>query len=83
MTVHAIYCGVLKELCGMSREEVYLATGDTVGTMLRVLRERMSPESKVWDSLAVAVNDEYAGLRTVLEDDDEVALLPPVSGGAL
>jgi molybdopterin converting factor small subunit len=76
-----IYCGVLKELCGMQREEVYLATGDTVGTMLRVLRERMAPESKVWDSLAVAVNDAYAGLRTVLEDDDEVALLPPVSGG--
>jgi molybdopterin converting factor small subunit len=65
----------------MQREEVYLATGDTVGTMLRVLRERMAPESKVWDSLAVAVNDAYAGLRTVLEDDDEVALLPPVSGG--
>src|SRR5208282_1029175 len=33
-------------------------------------------------SLAVAVNQEYAGPETALKSDDEVALLPPVSGGA-
>jgi molybdopterin converting factor small subunit len=30
----------------------------------------------------VAVNREYASLATVLREGDEVALLPPVSGGA-
>jgi molybdopterin synthase catalytic subunit len=33
-------------------------------------------------SLAVAVNQEYASLAWVLKSDDEVALLPPVSGGS-
>jgi len=33
-------------------------------------------------SLAVAVNQHYAGAETVLKADDEVALLPPVSGGS-
>src|SRR4029077_13614278 len=33
-------------------------------------------------SLAVAVNQEYAGAETGLKSGDEVALLPPVSGGA-
>jgi len=33
-------------------------------------------------SLAVAVNQEYAGAETALRCDDEVALLPPVSGGS-
>jgi molybdopterin synthase catalytic subunit len=32
--------------------------------------------------LAVAVNQQYAGVTTELKDDDEVALLPPVSGGS-
>jgi molybdopterin synthase catalytic subunit len=33
-------------------------------------------------SLAVAVNQQYAGVETVLNPGDEVALLPPVSGGS-
>jgi molybdopterin converting factor small subunit len=36
----------------------------------------------LWRSLAVAVNREYASQAAVLCDDDEVALLPPVSGGS-
>jgi molybdopterin converting factor small subunit len=35
----------------------------------------------MWDSIAVAVNQEYAKADVVLKDGDEVALLPPVSGG--
>ena len=77
-----IYCGVLRELFGAHGQEVFLAEGDTVGTLLTILREYYTRETKVWASLAVAVNDEYAGLRTRLKDGDEVALLPPVSGGS-
>ena len=35
----------------------------------------------VWDTLAIAVNREYAQPGTILHEGDEVALLPPVSGG--
>ena len=82
MRVNVIYCGLLKDLCGAEGQEVYLAEGDRVGDLLALVREKYSPESKVWKALAVAVNDEYAGVRTALKDGDEVALLPPVSGGA-
>ena len=34
------------------------------------------------DGLVVAVNDEYRDHEFVLGDGDEVALIPPVSGGA-
>jgi molybdopterin converting factor small subunit len=34
-----------------------------------------------WDSIAVAVNQEYAKAGDVLREGDVVALLPPVSGG--
>ena len=39
-------------------------------------------EAGIWQSIAVAVNQEYARGGDVLRDGDEVALLPPVSGGA-
>ena len=37
----------------------------------------------LWRSLAVAVNREYSSLAVVLREGDEVALLPPVSGGCV
>jgi molybdopterin converting factor small subunit len=38
---------------------------------------------RLWRSIAVAVNREYSSPAMVLREGDEVALLPPVSGGAL
>ncbi len=52
-----------------------------MGELLRLLEGRGLRDEAVWKTLAVAVNREYAGLETVLQDGDEVALLPPVSGG--
>jgi molybdopterin converting factor subunit 1 len=89
MRVRLLYFGVLRELIGVSEETVELPEGATVGELLRVLRGRASNPSRgngvdegLWRSLAVAVNREYASQAAVLCDDDEVALLPPVSGGS-
>lgn len=83
MRVRVLYFGVLKERFGAAEETLELAEGATVGGLVRVLRERSSNPAmaSIWDSLAVAVNREYAGADAVLRDGDEVALLPPVSGG--
>jgi molybdopterin converting factor subunit 1 len=84
MRVELLYFGVLKEGMGMGGETVELADGVGVGELLRVLRGRTSNQSiedRVWESLAVAVNREYAAASVVLREGDEVALLPPVSGG--
>ena len=88
MRVRVLYFGVLKERFGVAEEALGLADGASVGELVRVLRERSSKSAmakgleNVWQSLAVAVNCEYAGADVVLREDDEVALLPPVSGGA-
>ncbi len=76
-----MYFGVLRDLLEASGESLELAEGSTVGAVVNLLRERTSKQSELWRSLAVAVNREYAGGGTVLRDGDEVALLPPVSGG--
>jgi molybdopterin converting factor subunit 1 len=77
MRVRILYFGVLKDAFGRENGEVELAEGATVADMLRVLRG----QEGFWDSIAVAVNREYARAGDVLKEGDEVALLPPVSGG--
>ena len=81
MQVTVLYFGVLKDLFPDERQPIELADGETVAGLLSLSRGRASKQSDVWKALAVAVNREYAGLATVLQDGDEVALLPPVSGG--
>ena len=80
MTVDVLYFGVLRETCGGPHGAVELQSGSTVREL--VARVQGSRSGGVWGVMAVAVNREYAGLETVLRDGDEVALLPPVSGGS-
>ena len=86
MRIHLLYFGMLKDLFGAERDTVELPPGARVEDALRLLRAgtsnpRAQAHSPIWDSLAVAVNREYAGAATPLHDADELALLPPVSGG--
>ncbi len=82
MRVRVLYFGVLKDVTGRELEELELADGSTVEELLRILEGTVaSPGMAVWRSLAVAVNREYAPAAVVLREGDEVALLPPVSGG--
>jgi molybdopterin converting factor subunit 1 len=79
MRVTVLYFGVLQDVIGHRRVEMELAEGASVADLLTVHRGRVA--ASVWDSVAVAVNQEYAKAGDSLQDGDEVALLPPVSGG--
>ncbi|WP_229668569.1 MoaD/ThiS family protein [Edaphobacter acidisoli] len=79
MRVRVLYFGALKDGFGREGEWLELADGASVADLVRVCRERLA--GAVWDSIAVAVNREYAQGSVLLKDGDEVALLPPVSGG--
>jgi molybdopterin converting factor subunit 1 len=81
MLVKVLYFGTLKDLFVSEHDPVDLPEGATVDDLLSLLRSRTSKQSDIWRTLAVAVNREYAGRTTVLHEGDEVALLPPVSGG--
>jgi molybdopterin converting factor subunit 1 len=81
MRVRVLYFGVLKDLFGQEREELELADGSTVGTLLALMKQHATAREGVWESIAVAVNQEYVRASMQLNDGDEVALLPPVSGG--
>ena len=81
MRVRVLYFGVLKDVAGQGRAVMELEEGASVADLLIQHRGLGMAAGSVWDSIAVAVNQEYARISDVLKDGDEVALLPPVSGG--
>jgi len=70
-----------RELAGTAEERVELAENATAGDLFAVLRGKHPQLERYANSLALAVNLEYSDKSRVLRDGDEVALIPPVSGG--
>jgi len=68
-----------REAAGTSNETL---PGATVAEVLEAAKQRFGPNFElVLPSCRVWVNGEAAEQNTEVADDDEVALLPPVSGG--
>jgi molybdopterin synthase catalytic subunit len=90
MRVRLLLFGLLKDLFPAQNGELELAAGATVADLLHRCRQSLQPgrsdgaamSDHLWSSLAVAVNREYVTAEHRLSEGDEVALLPPVSGGA-
>jgi MoaE-MoaD fusion protein len=82
MHVRILLFGVLKDIFPEPVKTVELPAGATVSALLDQLRLLVPQQTQIFASLAVAVNQSYAFPGHVLADGDEVALLPPVSGGS-
>lgn len=81
MQLRVLFFGVLRDHFG-PEEVLEQFPGITVGDLVRYYRV-LSPElGPLWEKIAVAVNQQYATASQELSKHDEVALLPPVSGGA-
>jgi MoaE-MoaD fusion protein len=84
MHVRVLCFGVLKDWLGAPAATVELPEGATVAALLEHLRVAyMSARqsSTVLQGIAVSVNARFSTAAQVLHEDDEVGLLPPVSGG--
>lgn len=76
-----LYFAVLRERLGREEESLELAEGLTVAHLLGQLAQRHEALAPLLPSLSVAVNQKVVPAATLLANGDEVALLPPVSGG--
>jgi molybdopterin synthase catalytic subunit/molybdopterin converting factor small subunit len=82
MEVHILFFGMLKDLARRESEILTLPASATLEDVLAHYRE-LNPQLRQYlPSIAISVNHEYADLSTKLNPGDEVALLPPVSGGS-
>jgi molybdopterin synthase catalytic subunit len=75
--------GALRDEAGGDREiALEVEDGLDVAGLRSLLAERWPAVERYGDRLAVSVNLEVAGPQVALSEGDEVALLPPVAGGA-
>jgi len=70
-----------REIAGRPEEVFELREGATLSTLISKVRSVYPKLTKLTDDLIVSVNKRYAKEDVVLKEGDEVALLPPVSGG--
>ncbi|MFD2574297.1 MoaD/ThiS family protein [Spirosoma soli] len=79
-SVSVLLFGIVRDLTGQSAISVPLHEGANVEELLGRLHQQYPSLAGV-RSLLVAVNGEYAEPTQVLTSRDEIALIPPVSGG--
>src|ERR1035438_6792856 len=82
MHVRVLFFGMLKELVGRPADEADFPPGADLRSVFEHYADRYPRMRELAGSIVVARNHEFAEISTPLADGDEVAFLPPVSGGA-
>lgn len=81
MRARVLFFGMLKELVGRPVEEIDLPEGADLASVFELFAARRPRLRELASSIVAARNQEFADLSTPLADGDEIAFLPPVSGG--
>ena len=71
----------LRDIAGASELARDLAPGATIGDVWRELAHEFPELANYECSISTAINADYTRMDQVLDEGDEVAFLPPVSGG--
>jgi molybdopterin converting factor subunit 1 len=71
----------LSDIAGASEISRDLAAGATIGDVWRQLAGEFPEMARYERSISTAINADYARMDQVVGDGDEIAFLPPVSGG--
>lgn len=72
----------LRDRAGQDRIQISLDQPATVGEMLKAIEIKYPKLADSLPTVLIAVNKNFAFPETSLQENDEVALFPPVSGGA-
>jgi len=79
--VKVLFFGRIRELTGLSEESGEINQGATLGDLLERYIKRYPQLAGFRASLVASRNQEFAAWDTRIAGEDEIAFLPPVSGG--
>ncbi len=80
MKLSILFFGITKDIVGSNKLELDVEEGMMVQTLKEYL-QKTYPEFKRLNTFAVAVNSVYVREDLTLQTGDEIAIIPPVSGG--
>jgi molybdopterin synthase catalytic subunit len=81
MRARILFFGMLREIAGASSEEAEFPQGADLAGVFRTYAARFPRFQDLAGSIVLARNQEFADPSTPIADGDEIAFLPPVSGG--
>lgn len=76
-----LFLGPARDFAGQDSVRLQVRNGTTIAALRMVLAERFEGLRDALETIRFAVNEAFAAEDTVLQGGDEVALIPPVSGG--
>ena len=79
--VKVLFFGRLKDIVGHSEESLELADASTIEELFARYSKRLPELAKYRSTVVASRNQEFAAWDTAVYSGDEVAFLPPVSGG--
>ncbi len=82
VSIRVLFFGAARDVVDANPLDLSLEAPATVSSAFQSLVERFSQLERFGRSLLFAVNQEYATPDTVLKENDELAVFPPVSGGS-
>lgn len=80
--VKVLFFGMLKDIVGRSEEQIELADGARLDSVFTRYAREFPRLSDLESSIVLARNHEFSDRSTAVREGDEIAFLPPVSGGA-
>lgn len=82
MRIRVLFFGILRDIVGLREDILDVQEGPTLSAVFEHYATRFPRLRELSKSIVLAHNQRFADPATLLSEDDEVAFLPPVSGGA-
>lgn len=82
MQITVLFFGSVKDIVGRSKETIVLEEGSNIGRLFDICAARFPRLTEHASSILFSRNREFTSRSECLQEGDEVAFLPPVSGGA-
>ncbi len=80
MTIRILAFGIAKDILGARKSTIDLPGGSTMADLRKKILVNHPSFSKL-NSLRFALKQDYVGDEQILQSEDEVVIIPPVSGG--
>jgi len=79
--ITVLYFANVKDITGVKKETMNLTQDTSIKKLLTKISLKYPAIKNILDVVKISVNYKMMEMNTILNDGDEVALLPPVSGG--
>jgi molybdopterin synthase catalytic subunit len=80
--VKVLFFGMLKDIVGRAEDHIELADGSRIESVFACYARQFPRLSDMESSIVLACNQEFCDRSAAIREGDEIAFLPPVSGGS-